>query len=131
MIDDIQELLDGLEKIYPIKESYKRLVEEEVGELHDAVSLRIVSEASNETDSALRAAAVEKLERLESSNSIGKVKMSETARVKVGDEYISQAIPGSGGSVNTTNRIGELDASGESRVHVGSSYLQGGKGFLE
>jgi len=131
LIDDIQELLDGLEKIYPVKESYKQLAEEEIGELEDEVSLRIVSEASQDTDNILRAAAEEKLERLEASNSIGKAKVTGAAKVKVGDEYISQPIPGGISSGTTSNRIADLDASGESRVHVGTSYIQGGKGFLD
>jgi len=129
LIDDIQELLDGLEKIYPVQESYKRLVQEEVRELDDVVSLRIVSEASQDTDDILKEAAEEKLEKLEASNSIGKAKAGEKAKVKVGDEYVSQLIPGSTNGGITANRIDDLEANGESRVHVGNSY--GGKGFFD
>lgn len=128
LIDDIQELLDGLEKIFPVQETYKRLVEDEVGEVQDETSLRMMSEASLETDELLRVAAVEKLERLESSNSIGKAKLSESAKVKVGNEYVSQAVPSGTSGGTTTNKIGDLEGIGQSRVHVGDSY--GGRGFF-
>jgi hypothetical protein len=129
LIDDIQELLDGLEKIFPLQETYKRLVEDEVGEVRDETSLRMFSEASLKTDELLRVAAIEKLEQLESSNSIEKAKVFDSAKVKVGNEYVSQAMPGGTSGGHTTNKIGDLEATGQSRVHVGDSY--GGKGFFE
>ena len=129
LIDDIQELLDGLEKIFPVQETYKRLVEDEVGEVQNETSLRMLSEASLETDELLRAAAIEKLKRIESSNSIEKAKVSESAKVKVGNEYVSQAMPGGTSGGTTTNKIGDLEAIGQSRVHVGDSH--GSKGFLD
>ena len=128
LIDDIQELLDGLEKIFPVQETYKRLVEDEVGEVQDKTSLRMLLKASLETDELLRVAAVGKLERLESSNSIGKAKLSESAKVKVGNEYVSQAVLSGTSGGTTTNRIGDLEAIGQSMVHVGNSH--GIKGFF-
>ncbi|OCK88685.1 uncharacterized protein K441DRAFT_646327 [Cenococcum geophilum 1.58] len=128
LIDDIQELLDGLEKIFPVQETYKRLVEDEVGEVQDETSLRMLLEASLKTDELLRAAAVGKLERLGSGNSIGKAKLSESAKVKVGNEYVSQAVPSGTRDGTTMNKIGDLEAIGQSKVHVGDSY--GGRGFF-
>ena len=129
LIDDIQELLDGLEKIFPVQETYKRLVEDEVGEVQNETSLRMLSEASLETDELLRAAAIEKLKRIESSNSIEKAKVSESAKVKVGNEFVSQAVPGGTSGGTTTNKIRDLEAIGQSRVHVGDSH--GSKGFFD
>ena len=129
LINNIQKLLDGLEKIFLVQETYKRLVEDEVGEVQNETSLRMLSEASLETDELLRAAAIEKLKRIESSNSIEKAKVSESAKVKVGNEFVSQAVPGGTSGGTTTNKIRDLEAIGQSRVHVGDSH--GSKGFFD
>jgi hypothetical protein len=72
---------------------------------------------------------IEKLKRIESSNSIEKAKVSESAKVKVGNEYVSQAVPGGTSGGTTTNKIRDLEAIGQSRVHVGDSHRT--KGFFD
>ncbi|CAG9956769.1 unnamed protein product [Clonostachys rosea f. rosea IK726] len=127
LIDDIQNLLDGLEDIFPQQEAYKRMVEIEIKEVGEGPSLQVLSGAAQKTDNLLQEAARRRLEALDSSNTIDKAKVDETAKVKVGNEYISQAVPSRTGV--TTNKIGDLDAQGTSRVHVGDSH--GTKGFMD
>lgn len=81
-----------MENIFPQHEAYKRLVEVEVEEVEDETSMWVLSEASTETDVLLRAAAIQRLEGLGSSNIFEKAKVSDSAKVKVGNEYISQTI---------------------------------------
>jgi hypothetical protein len=54
--------------------------------------------------------------------------VSESVKVKVGNEYVSQAVPSDTSDGTTTNKIGDLEAIGQSRVYIGDSH--GSKGFL-
>ncbi|RKK81383.1 hypothetical protein BFJ68_g16008 [Fusarium oxysporum] len=127
LIEDIQELLDGLEAIFPQQEAYKRMVEIEIEEVGEGPGLQVLSDAAQETDDLLQEAASRRLEALGSSNTIDQAKVAETAKVKVGNEYIFQTVPSRTGI--TTNKIGDLDAQGRSRVLVGDSH--GTKGFMD
>ncbi|SCO78477.1 related to Heterokaryon incompatibility protein s [Fusarium oxysporum] len=127
LIEDIQELLDGLEAIFPQREAYKRMVEIEIEEVGQGPGLQVLSDAAQETDDLLQEAASRRLEALSSSNTIDQAKVAGTAKVKVGNEYIFQAVPSRTGI--TTNKIGDLDAQGRSRVLVGDSH--GTKGFMD
>jgi hypothetical protein len=122
LIEDIQELLDGLENIFPRHEAYQRIVEMEIEEVGDAPRLQLLSEAAQD-DSLLREAADKKLQML-GGNTIGKATVSDMAKVRVGNEYVVQGV----GPMATTNSIGELVAKGSSKVHVGDSH--GGTQFL-
>jgi hypothetical protein len=128
LIDDIQELLDGLENIFPQREAYKRLVEVEVEEVKDETSMQVLSEASAETDALLRTAAIQRLEGIGSSNIVEKAKVSDSAKVKVGNEYISQTVLSSRDRAATMNKVGDLEAKGNSKTFVGDSF--GGTQFL-
>lgn len=88
-----------------------------------------MSEASAETDALLRAAAIQTLKGLGSSNIVEKAKASDSAKVKVGNEYISQTVLSSRDRVAAMNKVGDLEAEGNSKTHVGDSF--GGTQFLE
>ncbi|EXL45109.1 hypothetical protein FOCG_13868 [Fusarium oxysporum f. sp. radicis-lycopersici 26381] len=116
LLEDILELLDGLEAIFPQQEAYRQMAEMEIEEVGEGPSLQMLSEAAQKTDDLLREAASKRLEAL-GINRIYKAKVTETAKVKVGNEYISQAVPGW-----TINEIVDLEARGSSDVHVGNTY---------
>jgi hypothetical protein len=118
LIDDIQELLDGLESIFPKQEAYKRMVEVEVEEIGDIPRLQILSEAAQD-DTLLRDAARKMVQTL-GGNTIDKASVADNARVRVGNEYITQG--GMANAAKTANKIGQLDAKGSSNVHVGDSH---------
>ena len=128
MIDDIQDLLGGLENIFSGQEAYRRLVEADVEEVEEETSIRVLSDASAETDAMLRAAAIQKLEGIVSNDNVEKVKVSDAAMVKVGNEYISQTILSGRERIATTNKVGDLEAKENSKTHVGDSF--GGTQFL-
>ena len=117
-----------MESIFPQEEAYQRLVEVEVEEIEDETSMRVLLEASAETDTRLRAAALQRLEKLGSSNIVDKVTVSDAARVKVGNEYISQTIWSNGVGLAVVNKVGELEGRGTSKTHIGDSF--GGTQFM-
>ncbi|KAH8881895.1 hypothetical protein GQ53DRAFT_734651 [Thozetella sp. PMI_491] len=118
LVDDIHELLDGLESIFPQQEAYRRMAELEAEEIGDVSRLQVLSEAAQD-DLLLREAVEKKLQVL-ASNTIDNASVTDDAKVRVGNEYITQS---SIANVRpATNKIGDLDAQGNSRVHVGDSH---------
>jgi hypothetical protein len=74
--------------IFPRRETYQRIVEIEVEEVGDAQGLQMLLEVA-EDNPLLREAADKKLQML-SGNSISKSTTSDTAKLRVGNEYITQ-----------------------------------------
>jgi hypothetical protein len=87
-----------------------------------------LSEASAETDALVRATAIQGLKGLGSGNIVEKAKVSDSAKVKVGNKYISQTVLSSRDRVAAMNKVGDLEAEGNSEAHVGDSF--GGTQFL-
>ncbi|CZR58313.1 related to Heterokaryon incompatibility protein s [Phialocephala subalpina] len=120
LIVDINELLDSLESIFAQPEAYKRMVEVEIEEISDEPRLQILSEAAE--DDMLLCQAVNKRLQMLGGNTIDKANVSETAKVRVGNENVAQGTRANARA--TANRIGELNAKGSSKVHVGDNFLE-------
>lgn len=118
LIDDIHELLDGLESIFQ-QDTFTRMAEVEVEEMSDAPRLEVLAQAAQD-DPLLREAAARRLQML-GGNTIDEANVSGSSRVRVGNEYITQGSPGMNTGA-TINRIGRLHADGGSNVHVGDSF---------
>jgi hypothetical protein len=82
----------------------------------------VLSEASAEINALLRAATIQRLKGLGNSNIIEKAKVSDSAKVKVKNEYISQTVLSSRDRVATINKVRDLEAKGNSKTHVGDSF---------
>ena len=123
LLDDIQELLQGLETAFPPNKEYYRLMKDELDAFEDADSIRALSEAAAQTDEPLRLAAKERLYDRGNNNTVDAARVSGFANLKVGEQVLlSEEYSAQGEFGKTTNTIKTLDADGNSTILVGNTY---------
>ncbi|KAJ0114163.1 uncharacterized protein J7T55_007998 [Diaporthe amygdali] len=131
LIEQITGFIDDLEKVSsPETGRYRQLVDLEIEEI-DEQSLGILHGATAGVDQALSEAVHEKLEVLVTRNRIENIRMEHSARVRVGNEWSSDALPyyRTDATGEALNQVGSVAASGKSRIHVGQKY--GGQGIFD
>jgi Prion-inhibition and propagation/Het-s 218-289 len=123
LITGIKNLTDELEERWPAEPARRQLVSIEVEEIDDAASLTALAEAADGSDDLLRDTAREKKAALYGEQKVGSMKLSDSARARIGDEWSVEAMkaakPGIGGS---RQEVQEASASGQSNLHIGASY---------
>jgi tRNA U34 5-carboxymethylaminomethyl modifying enzyme MnmG/GidA len=87
LLENITELLDGLESIFPAQEARtKELAAEEIAEVQNEETLRLLSKISEEIDKKLQEAANQKLEQARTINEVDEANITGGTLV-VGDEF--------------------------------------------
>jgi hypothetical protein len=127
LVEDITELVEGLENLFPAEESRRRLVTLEVEEIQDESSLVVLKEVANGVDTLLQEAANTAVVNLAGGHSYRNMTAMDDARVRHGDEYADNAlVQGFKGSSHSYDGV---TARGNARVHSGNKY--GGKSILD
>lgn len=137
--------LDSLEKLSSAElvAVRRQLVEIEIEEVNDnepekdgpAASLSLLQDVAKDVDPVLHEAAREKIQVLSNvHNRIGKLKATDTARAKAGNDWTVEGIKVGGDALKARssavqNEVGDADLSGSSRLHVGTTY--GGSSFWD
>lgn len=124
LISQIMELMDELEKIFPVESACRRLVEMEIEEVDDAPSLAVWHKAAKDTDPMLSEVVVSKLRSMiAGSNTSGPISTNGQADVQVGHRYSDQVMSrGSNVTDHTRNIAGSINAQGSSRVQIGNRF---------
>ncbi|KAI0387783.1 prion-inhibition and propagation-domain-containing protein [Hypomontagnella monticulosa] len=122
--------VDDLEKLFPIKDNYYKLVEIEIEDVNDEPSLTLLQHTAAETDQVLADAAIKKLEGCRVRNSAKSTHLEEQARMRVGNEWSEAAPAQCLSSVDwAVNEVEVVVAKGTSVFHVGNSY--GGRSVFD
>lgn len=130
LIEQVTGFVDDLEKLFPVENARRTLVEMEIEEVNDEPSLTALQNAATDTDSFLTQAVSERLEMYRSKNYAKSIQSEESSRVRVGNEWIEEALRySSGQSGQTWNEADLVATRGLSAVHIGNSY--GGRGIFD
>ncbi|KAI1181393.1 prion-inhibition and propagation-domain-containing protein [Nemania serpens] len=133
LVEQITGFVDDLEKLFPVEEACRLLVEMEIEEINkDKSSLRVLQNAATDTDSVLSKVVTERLEVCGGGQNYAKnIQSEEKARVRVGNEWTEAALssPSSGLADGTKNSADLVASKGSSTVHIGNSY--GGRGIFD
>ncbi|KAI1192074.1 prion-inhibition and propagation-domain-containing protein [Nemania serpens] len=133
LVEQITGFVDDLEKLFPVEEARRLLVEMEIEEINeDESSLRVLQNAATDTDSVLSKVVTERLEVCGGGQNYAKnIQSEEKARVRVGNEWTEAALssPSSGLANGTMNGADLVASKGSSIVHIGNSY--GGRGIFD
>ncbi|KAF2113827.1 prion-inhibition and propagation-domain-containing protein [Lophiotrema nucula] len=125
LLDDIRELLDGLETTFPLRKEYQQLAEADLSQYNDEQSLRALSGAATHADQILSSVAEQKLKDLVGSvNAVHKATVSGSAYVRVGNSSCLQEAAYLRSFNATLNRVEVLEATGSSTAIVGNHYAQ-------
>ena len=126
LVDDITELVDGLETIVPIEAAKRRLVEIEITDISDEPSLQVIEAAAEGVDSVLQQSATTAIENLNGGHTFRNIEAQDDAMMRNGNEYNSGYVGSTAGAGHVYDQI---KAKGKSRVHNGNVY--GGKSILD
>ena len=130
LVEQITNLVDELEKLFPVEATCRRLVELEIEEIEDEQSLIALKDAAESTDEALSDVVVQRMEKITGMNYAKDVKTEDGAKVRIGNEYGDTVfIRGIAVTTQSTNIAGTVVAKGESKIHIGESI--GGRGLLD
>ncbi|KAF2968452.1 hypothetical protein GQX73_g5073 [Xylaria multiplex] len=127
----ITEFVDDLEKLFPAKESVRHtLVEVEIEEVNDELSLSTLQKAAADSDGLLTQVVERKLEMQIGKNHAKNIESEESARVRVGNEWAETALShGLGSPGQSWNEADSITAKGKSAVHIGNNF--GGRGIFD
>ena len=130
IVDQISNWINELEQLFPVEAAHQKLVEIEIEEVNDELSLKTLKDAAHGIDSALEDAVGRKVDVIEGKNYAGDVKMDDRARFQVGNIFSEGVLQG-GVLVKdqTNNSVQTVSAKNESRVQIGNVY--GGKGIWD
>ncbi|KAI1165873.1 heterokaryon incompatibility protein s [Nemania serpens] len=131
LVNEIAGFVDALEKLIPRNEGVRQiLVEMEIEEVDDEPSLGALQNAAASTDSVLAEVVTKKLETYGEGNYAKDVLSEESARVRVGNEWVETMLSCSLGPLGqTSNESDSVTARGSSAVHIGNSY--GGRSIFD
>lgn len=123
LVSQIITLIDELEKIFPMEEASRALVEMEIEEIDDVPSLLALEQASQATDPLLSEAVANKLLVVAGSNSADAIATRDQADIQVGHRYSDQVMAqGMNMTDNTRNSAGTINAGGSSKVQIGNRF---------
>ncbi|RDW58782.1 hypothetical protein BP6252_13258 [Coleophoma cylindrospora] len=130
LVEQIAGFVDDLEKLLPVEDTRRRLVEMEIEEVDDEQSLTALQTAAANTDQLLSEAVTKKLEGIAGTNYAKDIRGEENARVRVGNEW-SEIASTRGVNVadQTSNRADSIAAKGTSAVQIGNSF--GGRSVFD
>ncbi|EHK23053.1 uncharacterized protein TRIVIDRAFT_28501 [Trichoderma virens Gv29-8] len=130
IIDQISSWVDELEKLFPVEATHQKLVEMEIDEVNDELSLKTLNDAARGIDPALEDAVESKVDAIEGKNSARNVTTEDKVRFHVGN-VVSEGVLQHEILTNdqTINSVETVSAKNESRVQIGNVY--GGKGVWD
>ncbi|CAK7210842.1 hypothetical protein SBRCBS47491_000915 [Sporothrix bragantina] len=133
LIDEIADLIDDLEKVFPVEDGEdgaQRLLETEIEEVKDEASLTLLKDAAKGIDKAMSDAAARKIDTIVGRNSAREIKTVDEGKVQVGHSFATETLAaGMHFRDETVNSVGVVTASGKSGVQIGNSY--GGRGLFD
>ncbi|RGP70268.1 hypothetical protein FSPOR_4168 [Fusarium sporotrichioides] len=129
MIDDIFDLINDLEHVFPATpRATGRLVQMEIEEVHDQQELRMIQEVAKDSDPVLEDTTRYKLQEITGKNTAGRI--SGKGSVNIGHTFVKDPFVHSNGFRDkTVNHVDEVDGGETSRVNIGNTY--GVKGFWD
>ncbi|RDW57733.1 hypothetical protein BP5796_12534 [Coleophoma crateriformis] len=130
LVEQIGGFVDDLEKLLPVEDTRRRLVEMEIEEVDDEQSLTALQTAAASTDQLLSEAVTKKLEGIAGTNYAKDIRGEENAQVRVGNEW-SEIASTRGVNIadQTSNRADFIAAKGTSAVQIGNSF--GGRSVFD
>ncbi|KAH7176235.1 Het-s 218-289-domain-containing protein [Dactylonectria macrodidyma] len=130
IVEQISSWVDELEKLFPVEAAHQNLVEMEIEEVDDELSLRTLKGAARGIDPALEDAVGRKVDAIEAKNNAGSVKTEDLARFQLGNVFSEGALRREIlVKDQTNNSVETVSAKNESRVQIGNIY--GGKGIWD
>ncbi|KAL5600734.1 hypothetical protein FOVSG1_006764 [Fusarium oxysporum f. sp. vasinfectum] len=130
LVDQISSWVDELEKLFPFEAVHQMLVEIEIEEVNDELSLKTLKDAARGIDPALEDAVGHKVDAIEVMNSAKNVETEDLARFQLGNVFSKGALQHEIlVKDRTNNSVGMVSAKNESRVQVGNVY--GSKGIWD
>ncbi|EXA28450.1 hypothetical protein FOVG_19946 [Fusarium oxysporum f. sp. pisi HDV247] len=130
IVDQITSWVDELEKLFPVETVHQKLVEIEIEEVGDELSLKTLQDAARGIDPTLEDAVRYKVDAIEGMNSAGNVKTEDLARFQLGNVYSEGALQREILIKDRTNNLVEtVSAKDQSQVQIGTVY--GGKGIWD
>ena len=87
LVDDVTELVDGLEKVVPTEATKRRLIEIEIIEIQDEPSLQAIQAAAEDVDSVLQDTTTTAIEKLNGGHTFRDILAEVDARMRSGDEH--------------------------------------------
>jgi len=129
LVQDITELVDGLEKIFPVEGRRRQLVEIEITEVQDEPSLAAIKEAAEDVDIVMQETATTAIENLAAGHVFRNIKAEGDAKIRDGDEYSVEALGKMTGAPVSKHVYDGIKAKDRARIHNGNIY--GGKSILE
>ncbi|KAI0873309.1 prion-inhibition and propagation-domain-containing protein [Hypoxylon argillaceum] len=121
LVNQVTEFIDDLEKLFPVKDARRTLVEIEIEELNDEPSLRVLQSAAAGTDSVLSEVVTKRLEKCETRNSIKGLEAEGHTVVRNGNRY-AMSYDGADSASLTTNELTSVKAKDNSQIYNGNSY---------
>ncbi|KAH7117478.1 hypothetical protein EDB81DRAFT_873261 [Dactylonectria macrodidyma] len=111
LVEQTTGFVDDLEKLFPVESMRRKLVELEIEEVDDKLSLMALQDAAASTESVLSEAVIEKIEGIAGRNYTKDIKSEEMARVRVGNEWSETALArGTSIADRTANLADSVDA---------------------
>ncbi|SCO75793.1 probable Heterokaryon incompatibility protein S [Fusarium oxysporum] len=126
IVDQITSWVDELEKLFPVETVHQKLIEIEIEEVNDELSLKTLKDAARGIDPALENAVGHKVDAIEGTNSAKNVETEGLARFQLGNVFSDGALQHEILVKDwTNNSVETVSAKNESRVQIGNVY--GGK----
>ncbi|KAF4333465.1 HETS protein [Fusarium beomiforme] len=129
MIDDIFELMNDLEKVFPAtNQATNQVVQMEVDEVDDQQELKMIQDAAKDLDPILEDTTKCRLQEIAGKNTAGRI--VGPGHVSIGHTFVKESFVSSNGfRDNTVNHVEEIRGVETTRVNIGNTY--GGKGFWD
>ncbi|KAL2210971.1 hypothetical protein CC79DRAFT_548519 [Sarocladium strictum] len=123
MIVQIMDLVDDLEKVFPVESACQQLVQLEVEEFDDEISLATLQQGAKSTDKVLYNAAAQRRLLISGSNTAGAIQAEADADVQVGNQFTTDLLAqGLYPTDKTRNKSGDISAGGKSKVQIGNRF---------
>lgn len=129
MIDDIFDLINDLEKVFPATpQATSRLAEMEIQEVNDQQGLMMIQDTAQDLDPILADTTKRKLQEITGQNTARCI--SGKGRTNIGHTFVNDSFVQSKGFCDSTfNHVDEINLDETARVNIGNTY--GGKGFWD